>query len=222
MNIFGKALKNYFEGNSESCLTIRNENGDTQSVPMNVFFRKADDLHIDKAAINLCKGRILDLGAGTGDHALFLQNQGFDITALDISSDSCEIMCKRGIAKVVCCDIFTYTPAEKCDTFFLLGRSIGTVSELNGFVSFLQQVKQYLNSNGQIIFNSVNEPSKDEWSSRKMRFEYDGETGEIINWFDIGENLLGRLASENGYTCEVVINEQVGNYLSVFKFIKTY
>jgi SAM-dependent methyltransferase len=215
MDLFGNALRSYFEGNIQSKIIIRNFDGELNIVPMSVFFRNGDELNIDKEALCLCKGTILDVGAGTGDHALLLQNNGFDVTAIDISNDSCEIMRKRGIRNVVCCDFFNYYSENKYDTILLLGRSIGAVEDINGFLNFLKISKKNLTNGGHIIFNSINEPSKDKWRTRKMSFEYNGENGDIVNWFDIGENLLNQLAIENGYYSEIISSEKDGNYLAL-------
>jgi SAM-dependent methyltransferase len=215
MELFGMALKCYFEGNRECNLTIHNFGADSAVIPMSVFFRQADLMEMDKTALKLCNGNILDIGAGTGDHALFLLNHGYDVTALDISNSSCEIIKKRGIAKVVCCDIFNFETLKKFDTILLLGRSIGAVGDINGFVIFLQIAKKYLKNNGHIIFNSVNEPSKSQWQSRQMSFEYDKKVGDLVTWFDIGEELLSQVATENGYTSETKFTQKDGNYLSL-------
>lgn len=214
IDLFGKALRSYFEGNIQSKIIIRNSDREPDILPMSVFFREADELNIDKEALSLCQGKILDIGAGTGDLALHLQNKGHDVTAIDISNDSCEIMKKRGVKNVVCCDFFNYNSKIKFDTILLLGRSIGAVSDINGFLYFLDISKKYLTNAGHIIFNSVNEPSKDNWRSRKMSFEYNGEIGDIVNWFDIGESLSNQLAIEHGYYPEIKISEKDGNYLT--------
>ena len=215
MDLFGNALKNYYDGNKQSKIIINNLDGEPDIVPMSVFFRKEDEFNIDKEALCLCQGKILDVGAGTGDHALYLQNKGYDITAIDISNDSCDIMRKRGIRNVLCCDFFNYHSENKFDTILLLGRSIGAVADINGFLDFLKISKKYLTSGGHILFNSVNEPSKDNWRTRKISFEYNGENGDIVNWFDIGENLLKKLAKENGYYSEIITSEKDGNYLTL-------
>lgn len=217
MDLFGTALKSYFDGNTRSSLTLRYDDGELQTIPVHVFFRDADQMYIDSVAVGLCRGRVLDVGAGTGGTSLFLQGRGFDVTAIDISFDCCEIMRKRGVEKVIQGDVHTFDPDEKFDTVLILGRSIGAVSDMNGFVNFLQKTKLHLSEAGQIVFNSVDEPSEDQWRSRRMRFEYEEKVGEVVNWFDIGRSLLSRTAEENGYRCEIKVEEGDGNYLAVLE-----
>lgn len=217
IELFGTALRSFFEGNDQSKLIVRYPDRDPAIIHISVFFRKADELQIDKEAISLCRGRILDIGAGTGDHALFLQGKGLDVTAIDISKDSCEIMRKRGVKLVACCDFSDFESKDKFDTILLLGRSIGMVSNIDGFLNFLRISKKHLTKTGRIIFNSVNEPSKEKWRSREMQFEYEGQIGDLVNWFDIGEDLLFQIAEENGYYPEIRISEKDGNYLAVLE-----
>lgn len=64
---------------------------------MRFFYRDADDFpELEHIALALCDGKVLDVGAGVGSHALFLQEKGFDVTALEISATACDIMAKRG------------------------------------------------------------------------------------------------------------------------------
>ena len=53
-------------------------------------------------------GKILDIGAGSGIHSLYLQDKGKDVTALDIKQGFVDVMEKRGLNKVICSDIFDY------------------------------------------------------------------------------------------------------------------
>ncbi|TLZ57930.1 MAG: methyltransferase domain-containing protein, partial [Methanobacteriota archaeon] len=38
---------------------------------------------MEREAIRLVRGRVLDLGCGPGRHALFLQKKGFDVVGVD-------------------------------------------------------------------------------------------------------------------------------------------
>ena len=96
---------------------------------------------------------VLDIGACAGSHALYLQETGIDVTALDISEGCCEVMQKRGIKKVVCKDIFEYHE-EKFDTILLLMNGIGIAGRLSNLPQLLNHLKSMLNEGGQIIFDS--------------------------------------------------------------------
>src|SRR5689334_12113898 len=50
-------------------------------------------------ALQLVRGRVLDLGCGAGRHALYLQQQGFAVTGLDASAGAIEVCRKLGLQR---------------------------------------------------------------------------------------------------------------------------
>ena len=53
-------------------------------------------------ALQHCRGRILDIGAGAGSHSLALQQLGQEVTALEISPLAAGIIKARGVSQVLC------------------------------------------------------------------------------------------------------------------------
>ena len=62
---------------------------------------------IERMALDMVKGKTLDVGAGASCHSLVLQERSIDVTAIDISPLSVETMKERGIKKVLEQDFFT-------------------------------------------------------------------------------------------------------------------
>ena len=61
-------------------------------IPLTTLFRSYEDMpEIERKALDMAKGRILDVGAGAGCHSLVLQERGMDVTAIDISPLSVEL-----------------------------------------------------------------------------------------------------------------------------------
>ena len=81
---FGEALLAYWQGDKSVVLTHEFKTGQKKSLPVSVFFRSLNEFLPTDNAIEFCRGKILVVGAGTGVHALVLQNQGYDVTAIDI------------------------------------------------------------------------------------------------------------------------------------------
>ncbi len=82
---FGLALLGYFRGNRSATLTIRRNDGVETILPAGRFFRAPDEFSaIENTALDLCRGRVLDVGAGSGLHSLALQAAGHSVTAMDI------------------------------------------------------------------------------------------------------------------------------------------
>ena len=81
---------------------------------------------LEKHALQLVKGKVLDVGAGAGAHSLYLQDSGYDVTAMDISELSCEVMTERGIKNVICNDVWN-CKVEQFDSILLMMNGIGLV-----------------------------------------------------------------------------------------------
>ena len=77
-------------------------------IPLATLFRKYKNMpEIEKKALDMAKGKTLDVGAGSGCHSLVLQEKGIDVTAIDISPLSVETMKDRGVKKIMEQDFFT-------------------------------------------------------------------------------------------------------------------
>ena len=74
MDIYGKALLDQFSGKRKSKLWLYNSYGHPEDMPVDIFFRaEADMPEMEIIALNRCRGKTLDIGAGVGSHALILQ-----------------------------------------------------------------------------------------------------------------------------------------------------
>lgn len=51
---------------------------------------------LEQIALQMAEGNTLDVGAGSGCHALALQEMGKEVCAIDISPRSVEVMEKEG------------------------------------------------------------------------------------------------------------------------------
>ena len=155
MELFGEALLDFYNGKKNAEITLIRDDGLEWNVPIAYFFRSPKDFsNLENEALRLCKGKVLDMGAGVGPHSLELQRLGLEVYAIDISSHACEIMKKRGVRNVQCIDFYNLT-TESFDTILLLGRSIGFVENLNGIKKFLSYCIKHLNPEGIILLDSI-------------------------------------------------------------------
>src|SRR5437868_12592114 len=98
IDITGTALLDYYHQAKTSKLWIHNTYGPKEEMPLGVYFRTSADMPgMELTALNLCKGRVLDIGAGAGSHALMLQDYGMDVTALEMSPGASAVMEARGV-----------------------------------------------------------------------------------------------------------------------------
>lgn len=112
--------------------------------------------------------KILDLGCGTGEDALFLAKKGFSVTGVDISQKMIEIAEKKAVTKdynenlqFFCSDmeIFIIENTNKFDVIFSNFNAVNYVRDLN---SFSANASTALNENGKLIFTVLNKISASE------------------------------------------------------------
>ena len=104
----GRAIADYYKSKEASKLRVFSPMFEEDEIPLTTLFRSYKSMpEIERKALDMAKGRVLDVGAGSGCHSLVLQEKGLDVTAIDISPLSVETMKQRGVKKVLEQDFFT-------------------------------------------------------------------------------------------------------------------
>jgi len=136
MTPYGRALLAFMNGETDAEVLVVRDDGMQETIPMSLFFRKeADFSELERIALSLCRGRVLDIGTGAGASSLILQDRGLDVTAIDISSEAVKVSAERGVASVSCADIFQFQGGP-FDTLLMLGHGIGMVETIQGLDRF--------------------------------------------------------------------------------------
>lgn len=223
MDVFGNALKDQFANGTAETLWLNNSYDEPEEMPVDIFFRTEEEMpDIELEAMDMCEGRVLDVGGGAGSHALILQERGFDIVALDISAAAVKIMKTRGLTHAVEGDIFTYS-GEKFDTLLFLMNGIGLTGTIEGFKTFLTQAKSLLNEGGQLLFDSsditylyegTEKPADKYYGEVSYQYEYKGEKGTWFDWLYIDPFLLKTIAREAGWECHLLFDDGQDQYLA--------
>lgn len=221
-DLYGTILKDFYQGKSEMQVLLHNHYGEAEEYPIHMFFRDEDSMpEAEAIALNLCKGKVLDLGAGSGNHALVLQNKRFDVTAIDVSEGACEVMRLRGVEKIVCADVMEFS-TEKFDTLLLMMNGIGFCGYIDDLKLFLAHAGRLLKKGGQILFDSSDvcylyedlDPTADPYyGETDYQYEYNGEKGEWFSWLYIDEWTMRKVAKECGWELQVVYQNTEDNYL---------
>ena len=223
---FGKALLDYWNGDKTSELMHEFKDGRKYKLPISVFFRSPENFFpIEMAAMARCKGRILHVGAGTGRHALQLQENGFELTAIDICPEAVDIMKERGIKDVRTYDFFEFD-GELYDTILLLGQNIGISESLNGLNRLLHKCKILLRPGGQILANSVQESSSKGLSSAypgelEFRLMYKDMRGSWMKWLHIDYETLDKYASRYGWIAEKLTKDESPSFLAKLQLMES-
>jgi 2-polyprenyl-3-methyl-5-hydroxy-6-metoxy-1,4-benzoquinol methylase len=230
MKPYGLALADYYNGNLDSIITIIRDDGKKFQLPVEKFFNKYPNFtKIEKLALDLCFGDVLDIGAGTGRHSIVLQNKGINVFAIDIIPEAVDIMRKNGLTNIKCIDIYDFK-GQKFDTLLLLMHGIGMTENITGLNHFLNHAHLLINPNGILVFDSLDvrvscNHEDLEYQKRNilmnryfgeihMQFEYKGLIGEPYIWLHIDPETLISESLKTGWNCEIIYKETSGDYLA--------
>ncbi len=225
---FESAFYDYLNGNSSAEVLVYCNKGDDEVIPISYFFRGFEQMPLlEQKALELCTGKILDIGAGSGIHSLHLKSQGMDTTSLDIKPGFVDVMKKRGLENVVLSDIFDYNTGTY-DTLLMLMNGIGFTKNFAGLTAFLKQAKKLLVPGGQLLLDSSdllylyeNEDgsysinlNENYYGEVEYIIEYEGVKGDPFRWLYIDFDNLVMHAEQAGFKCELIFEDDHYNYLA--------
>ena len=228
VDIIGIALLDYYNGNySEDILTETNISEEDE-LPLPYLFRSFREMpKIEQKALELAKGKILDVGCGAGSHSLYLQEKGFDVLGIDTSAGAIEVCKLRGLKNAIKIDLLELEK-EKFDTIILLMNGTGIFQNLDNTSKYLQHLKSLLNPNGQILidssdlqymYDSTEEggllvPADRYYGELEFTMTYKGMESESFEWLYLDENLFEQLCDENNLNFEVISRGDNFDYLA--------
>lgn len=223
-DVYGDALLEYHQtGALKEPLLLHSTYGDIEEMPVEVFFREDEDFpELEFIALSLCDGTVLDVGAGVGSHALYLQEKEFAVTALEISPSACTIMKERGVKDIIQGDFF-HLNDQQYDTLLFLMNGIGLAKTLEGFRHLLAHAKTLLTDKGQLLFDSSNiSYLYDEYKIQRpdyyfgeigFQYEFNGVKGEPFKWLYLDQDALIKIAHEENWVVQVLYEDENDQYL---------
>ena len=229
-DIFGKAIKAFYEKGDEEDIVVYSPDFDDDVIPVPYLFRGFEEMPpLEKKALALCKGKVLDVGCGAGSHALYLKEEkNLKVTAIDTSAGAVEVCRKRGI-KDVRNVAFEDISEEKFDTLLLLMNGTGIIGKMKNLDAFFSKARSLLNSSGQMVIDSSDliflfDPDEDGgiwvntaegyYGELVYRLGYKGEMSKNFDWLYLDFDSLYLAASKNGFLCEMVKEGEHYDYLA--------
>lgn len=237
----GAAILDYQRTGRSGCLSVLSSMFDDDEMPVPHLFRSLGDMPaLERKALDLARGRVLDVGAGAGCHALALQERGLAVKAIDISPLGCEAMRMRGVRDVECRNLFDLhlastggTDGEGFDTILLLMNGIGLAGKASGLAPLLEQLKSLLNEGGQILADSSDlsylyededgvpdiDPDAPYYGEVDFRMVYQGAGGHRVeglpfDWLYADPGLLQSAARLCALRCDLVARGEHYDYLA--------
>jgi len=224
-DIFGKAITGYYKENDETPITVHSPDFENDEIPVSYLFRKYNDMpKLEQKALALCKGSVLDVGCGAGSHALYLQDSlNLMVKAIDTSPGAIEIAKERGLKNAMVQDFYKIS-SERFDSILMLMNGTGIIGKLDHIDQFFQHCHELLNTNGQIILDSSDLiylfddefiDSEEYYGQLTYELSYKGETSDPFDWLYVDKEILQKAATNNNFTCEIVLEGEHYDYLAV-------
>ncbi len=200
-------------------------------VPVSYFFRGPEEFPpLEQLALELCRGRVLDVGAGSGCHSLALQARGLEVTAIEILPPLVRILQERGVRDA---RLATWMDiqARPFDTVFMMMNGLGLTETLAGLRRFFRDAPRLLGRAGQVLADSTDVRARLDVEAGRtgaleradgryvgelhFQIEYEGRKGDPFPQLYVDANTLVRIAREEDWSCEIVLEpDEYGHYLA--------
>jgi len=222
----GAMLLDYQAGDKEACLEVDSDLLEMSVMAGKTLFRGVEEMSgLEQRALGLCRGRILDVGAGSGCHSLVLQGADHDVTALDISPGCMDVMAHRGVEQRVFDSLFNLTDL-RFDTLLMLMNGIGICGSIEGLNHFFQHIRGLLGKGGQVLVDSTDlaamytqislipEESESYYGETQFIMFYKEIASDPFDWLYIDYATLDFYAQFHGWRCERVMKIPDGKFLA--------
>lgn len=224
----GRAIADYHSTGKAAKLRVLSSMFYEDEIPVPTLFRTIDSMpFLEQQMMNLARGKVLDVGAGSGCHSLVLMERGLSVKAIDISELSVQVMRERGVdASLV--NFFDETFVEKFDTILMAMNGIGIVGKVERLPMFFRSVKRLLAPGGQLLLDSSDlrylfeeedgsftvDLAAGYYGEVDFEMRYKGVKGMPFDWLYIDFETLSLYANESGFMCERCADGEHYDYLA--------
>lgn len=185
----GQAILDYASTNKPDDIIVASEICEDDIIPIEVLFRSLEEMpELEVCAIEKATGKVLDVGAGAGVHALEMKKRGCDVLAIDISSGAIKHLQKKGLETLEI-DFFELKD-QKFDTITMLMNGIGIAGSLSNLEKTLNHAKSLLNPGGKLLCDSCD-----------IRYLYEDEDGSL--WVNLNTEYYGNFRFQMKYKKEI-------------------
>lgn len=226
----GAAIRDYFENRTCQKLVVSSSLFEDDEMPVPHLFRTFPEMNeLERTALLLCRGRVLDVGGGAGCHSIVLQErEGLEVTAIDVSPLSVETMRRRGVTCAEMADFFDFVPSCRFDVVLMLMNGMGIVGKLCRLPDLFLRLDELLSPDGMLLVDSSDlryvfededgafDPSEFEGYYGEVDFtmHYGNISGRRFDWLYVDFMTLSQYASAAGFKAEKIREGAHYDYLA--------
>ncbi len=229
IDIIGAACTDYMAGEKNAQIIVQSNIVEDDVMPVEYLFRSFNQMpDLEKKALTLSSGKILDVGAGAGSHALYLQQSNKEVYANEIGPLACSVMKQRGVKNILKKDFYTLPGDQKYDTILMLMNGIGIAGNTKNLEKFFSKIKDLLAPGGCLLVDSSDirylfededgsiliNLNDDYYGEIIYRMNYKDTIGKSFKWLFIDDELLKFYAEQNGFAMEKIADGPHYDYLA--------
>ena len=188
----------------------------------------------EKRAVLEARGRVLDVSCGAGRVALWCQDRGLEVVAIDISSLALEVARLRGVRDCRFMDVTKLSlPEGHLDTVIMFGNNLGIGGDIQKTQGVLRSFYHVTGEDG-IMIASTRDPLNTDNPAHMAYHERNRRTGcppgllrirvgfqgEFDDWFELlilGEDELADVLESTGWTISRTYQSGGANYIAILK-----
>ena len=217
----GTAILAYAKNQKPKDIIVSSDLCEDDIIPIEVLFRSYEEMpELEKLALKLCKGKILDVGAGAGIHSSHLKEQGMNVMAIDSSQGAIDYLKSKGIPCAK--STFDAFSGKSFDTLLFLMNGLGIAKTKANVSSFLNHAKTLLSPGGQILCDSSDvaylyeeedgsfwqDLNADYYGNFTFSMHYGEHSTPPFQWLYLDYDSLHELATQNGFNSQRVFVDE--------------
>ncbi|UCE96325.1 MAG: class I SAM-dependent methyltransferase [Candidatus Bathyarchaeota archaeon] len=200
----------------------------------NYFSKYEEWAQYQKRAMDLVKGRVLDIGCGAGRHSLFLQEKGFNVIGIDNSPLAIKVAELRGVekAKLMAIEGINFKP-DSFDTIIMMGNNFGLFGNFIKAQKLLKKFYKMTSSSALIIADTL-DPYKTDNPDHIEYHKRNREKGRmggqvririrfkkyISRWFDylmVSKEEMNKIITGTGWRIKEFIDSEGPQYIATLE-----
>ena len=190
---------------------------------------------LERRAVDLARGKVLDIGCGAGRHALYLQSKGFEVTGIDNSPGAIKVCKLRGVKRAIVRPIQEVGkfPKGAFDTILMLGNNFGLFGSAENARALLKEMSRITAPEAQIIAGTLNPYLTDKkehleyqrFNRRRgrmagqirFRIRYGKAVGEWFDYLFVSPEEMRKILETTDWQVREFIMNEGANYFAVIE-----
>lgn len=191
-DLFGKFYMDILKKKFSPLYLVRDDGRIDVENPKIYFSEFRDWPDVEKKLMKFVGGKVLDVGAGAGRHALYLQSRGHKVIAIDVSPGAVKVMKRRGVKDARVMDFWKARfPKNSFDTVLVMFNNLALGASYSGMEKMLKMFHRIAKPGGRLVGNLF-DPVGTKDPVHLRYHEINKKRGKPIGWIRVRFDYKGK------------------------------